>query len=365
MATITKIDRPTGAVYKARIRKAGRGQISKTFKFRSDAEKWARKEEAAVERDDSGLASQGQRHTLAEAIDRYLGERLPELADGTRETYAAHLALWRAKLGHLKLSELHPAKIAAVRDALQADGRRPASCNRYLAALAAVLTRCVKHWHWLQLNPVSQVAKLKEDNARKRFLSEGELNALLAACRDSQSPDLSLLVLMAVSTGARRGELLGLRWMDLDLEQGTLQLRTDNETSTKGGLRVLPIAAAVLPLLKARKEAHAETVARLRDDRLVFPSRVSKSRPVEIRNAFDKAVERAELGDFHFHDLRHSAASFLAMRGASLREIGEILGHRCTQTTRRYAHLAESHTHTKVREMADALLRPESCEWQR
>ncbi|MBK1655236.1 tyrosine-type recombinase/integrase [Allochromatium vinosum] len=356
MATITKIERPTGAVYKARIRKAGRGQISQTFKFRSDAEKWARKEEAAVERDDSGLTTQGQRHTLADAIDRYLTERLPELAPGTREIYTAHLEHWRSKLGHLKLSELHPGKIAVIRDELRAAGRQPSSCNRYLAALAAVLTRCVKHWHWLQLNPVSQVAKLKEDNARKRFLSEGELQALLAACRDSASPDLLLLVLLAISTGARRGELLALRWMDVDWDKATLQLRTDNETDTKGGVRVLPIAGAVLPLLKARKEARAEKVARLRDDRLIFPSRVSPKQPVEIRNAFAKAVERAGLGDFHFHDLRHSAASFLAMSGASLREIGEVLGHRCTQTTRRYAHLAESHTHSKVREMADRLL---------
>lgn len=359
MATITKIERPGGAVYKARVRKSGRGEITKRFKFRSDAEKWARQQEAAIERDDTGLTTQAQRHSLGEAIDKYLVERLPDLSPGAQETYAPHLEYWRGKLGHLKLSELHPEKIAACRDSLRAQGKKPSTCNRYLAALAAVLTRCVKHWHWLQVNPVGQVAKLVENNARKRFLSEPELHRLLQSCRDSESDDVLLVVLLAVTTGARRGELLGLRWSDVDLRAGIISL-----IDTKNGdSRTIPIPAAVLPMLQERKATHDQgNVARLRDDRLIFPSRTSANVPVDIRSGWQGAVQRAGLTDFHFHDLRHSAASFLAMEGASLREIGEVLGHRCTQTTRRYAHLAENHTHSKVREMADKLLGQEGKE---
>ena len=353
MATITKLQRPSGAVYKARVRKAGQGETCKTFKHRSDAEKWARKTEAAIERDDTGLTNEAQRHTLAEAVKRYRAERLPELSPGAQETYDAHLRFWASKLGRLKLSELRPDRIAACRDELRAEGRKPSSCNRYLAALGAVLTRAVKHWHWLSINPVGQVAKLTENNARKRFLTEPELARLLGACRDSSSADLLPAVLLAIGTGCRRGELLGLRWRDVDLSAEVITL-----TDTKNGdARTLPIPAAVLPMLRARKAAaDSSVVLPLQDERFVFPSRVSTRQPADIRTSWQNAVKAAGLGDFHFHDLRHSAASFLAMQGASLREIGEVLGHRCTQTTRRYAHLAENHTHKVVRGMADRLL---------
>jgi integrase len=353
MATITKLQRPSGTVYKARVRKAGQGETCKTFKHRSDAEKWARKTEAAIERDDAGLTTQGQRHTLNESVTRYREERLPELSAGAQETYDAHLRYWCTKLGHLRLSELHPERIATCRDELRASGRKPSSCNRYLAVLGAVLTRAVKHWHWLQVNPVWQVAKLAENNERKRFLSKPELARLLAACRESSSPDLLPVVLLAIGTGCRRGELLGLRWRAVDLAAGMFTL-----TETKNGdSRTLPIPAAVLPMLRERKAAaDSGVVVPLHDDRFIFPSRVSAKQPADIRTSWQNAVKAARLGDFHFHDLRHSAASFLAMEGASLREIGEVLGHRCTQTTRRYAHIAETHAHQVVRGMADKLL---------
>jgi len=106
-------------------------------------------------------------------------------------------------------------------------------------------------------------------------------------------------------------------------------------------------------MLEQRKAAQQQgNVA----DGLVFPSRVSKNKPVDLRSAWQKAVERAGLGDFHWHDLRHSTASFLAADGASLREIGEVLGHRSVEATRRYSHLTEQHSHTLVRGLADKLL---------
>ncbi|MGB5830614.1 MAG: site-specific integrase [Thiohalocapsa sp.] len=357
MATISKLQRPTGAVYRARVRKSGQPAVTKTFKHRSDAEKWARQTEAAIERDDSGLTNEAQRHTLADALTKYRDERLGELTADTAEAYDAHLRFWGDSLGHLRLSELRPERIAQQRDKLRTEGRSPATCNRYLNTLAAVLTRCVKHWHWLQVNPVSQVAKLTEHNTRKRFLSKPELGRLLEACRASKSPDLLAVVLLAIGTGARRGEILGLRWCDLDLSAGLMAARATTENDVKGSIRTLPIPAAALPLLTERKAAaDAATVVPLRDERLVFPSNVSQRRPIVIRQSWETAVRAANLGDFHFHDLRHSAASFMAANGASLREIGEVLGHRAAQTTQRYAHLAETHAQTVLRGMSDELL---------
>jgi integrase len=363
MATIEKVQRQAGMVYKAKVRKQGHPTVTKSFKTRTAAERWARKLEAAIDEDDAGLTNEAQRHTLTQAITRYTAEVLPERRPNTRRPYEIHLNYWRPKLGHLKLSELSAAKIDACRDELAAAGKAPATVNRYLATLAAVLTAAVKRWHWLKTSPMREVHKSAEGNGGTRFLSEAELSRLLAACRESASPDLYLAVLLSITTGARQGEILGLRWKDVDLEAGVLRVRVDNETTTKGGVRSLPIASQVLPLLiernRRRQEARkAGKVAPLHADAdaLVFPSRVTATKPVQLRQPFETALRRAEIERFRWHDMRHSAASFLAKGGASLLEIGAVLGHKSANTTKRYAHLTEDHTHELVRGMADAVL---------
>jgi integrase len=370
MATITKLQRPDGTVYKARIRRHGsEGETSRTFKTRNAAERWARKVESSIEQDDAGLVSVAQKHTLNEAIDRYRRDLLPGLNPTTIPNYTRHLIYWGDTLGHLRLSDLTAAKIAACRDDLTIVPmagktpesipacRAPATVRRYLATLAAVLTACHQEWHWLADTPMRQVSKPSVSNARSRFLSEDELDRLLTACRASRSPDLLLAVMLSITTGARQGEILGLRWKDVDLTAGVLRLRVDNETTTKGGIRSLPIVSQVRPLLADRLTAYRQgKVADLTGSGLVFPSRVSLNQPVDLRKPFETALERAGIEGFVWHDLRHSAASFMAANGASLLEIGAVLGHKCAQTTARYAHLAEQASHALVRGTADKVL---------
>jgi integrase len=370
MATITKLQRPDGTVYKARIRRHGsEGETSRTFKTRNAAERWARKVESSIEQDDAGLVSVAQKHTLNEAIDRYRRDLLPGLNPTTIPNYTRHLIYWGDTLGHLRLSDLTAAKIAACRDDLTIVPmagktpesipacRAPATVRRYLATLAAVLTACQQEWHWLTDTPMRQVSKPSVSNARSRFLSEDELDRLLTACRASRSPDLLLAVMLSITTGARQGEILGLRWKDVDLTAGVLRLRVDNETTTKGGIRSLPIVSQVRPLLADRLTAYRQgKVADLTGSGLVFPSRVSLNQPVDLRKPFETALERAGIEGFVWHDLRHSAASFMAANGASLLEIGAVLGHKCAQTTARYAHLAEQASHALVRGTADKVL---------
>ncbi|MCF8014673.1 MAG: site-specific integrase [Chromatiaceae bacterium] len=373
MATIEKVHRESGTVYKAKVRKQGHPTVTRSFKTRSAAERWGRKYEAQIDEGNAGLISEAQQHKLADAIKKYRAEFLPKLRSETARKYEQHLDYWEPHLGHLRLSELTAAKIAEHRDLLattpipskakSADKagppryRSPATINRHLATLGAVLTACVKQWHWLQISPLQQVAKGSENNAGTRYLSEDELQRLLAACRESESPDLLLAVLLSITTGARQGEILKLRWKDIDLQAGVVQVRVDNETSTKGGIRSLPIAAQVLPLLQARKKQRQQgKVTPLNDDGLLFPSRVSDKQPVQLRTPWETALRRAKIEHFRWHDLRHSCASFLARNGASLLEIGNVLGHKSANTTKRYAHLSEQHTHALVRNMADGLL---------
>jgi len=359
MATIDKIQRREGVVYKARVRKQGHPTTTRTFKTRTAAERWARKFEAGIDEGNAGITSEASKHTLTDAIKQYREQILPDLRPETRRKYVQHLDFWQPKIGHLRLSDCRPEKIAAVRDDLTASGKAPATVNRYMATLASVFSATVKRWHWLQVSPMQQIEKPVERNGGTRYLSEDELQRLLTACRESTSPDLYLAVVLSVTTGARQGEILGLRWKDVDLANGVLHLRADAATVTKGSVRSVPIATHALPLLKARLEAQQKAQegkpVAIRDPGLVFPSRVSRMQPVLLHRPWTTALKRAGIESFRWHDLRHSAASFLAKGGASLVEIGAILGHASANTTKRYAHLTEQHTHELVRKLADGM----------
>jgi integrase len=208
---------------------------------------------------------------------------------------------------------------------------------------------------------MSKITKPKEPRGRVRYLSEdttgphgeiipGELTRLMKACRESASPDLYAAVVLSLATGARAQEILGLRWPQVDFTRKVATL-----LDTKNGeIRTLPLAGLALALLRERSK-----VRRLDTD-LIFPGRIVRApgadsakayRPVVLRTPFLTALKRAGITDFRWHDLRHSAASYLAMNGASLAEIAEILGHKTLEMVRRYAHLSPAHTASVVERM--------------
>ena len=193
-------------------------------------------------------------------------------------------------------------------------------------------------------NPFPKISKPKESRGRVRFLSEDERQRLLAACRQSRNKYVHIVVVLALSTGGRRGELLNLRWPDVNLKRGLLTFR-----ETKNGeTRSVPLTSYALDILTQLAQM------RRPDTTLLFPDATGK-RPLSIRDAFEEAVKRAGVVNFHFHDTRHTFASYLAMNGASLMEIAEVLGHKTLQMVRRYAHLSEAHTAGVVARMNAAI----------
>ncbi|MFQ5695224.1 MAG: tyrosine-type recombinase/integrase [Terriglobia bacterium] len=132
--------------------------------------------------------------------------------------YATHLAWWQAHLGPVSLADLTPAHLAACRDQL-AQARHPATVNRYLATLSHVLTVTVQEWGWLAESPMRRVRRLREPPGRVRCLDDAERARLLRACQASSNRWLYPVVVLALSTGARKMELLGLTWKDVDLRQ--------------------------------------------------------------------------------------------------------------------------------------------------
>ncbi len=206
---------------------------------------------------------------------------------------------------------------------------------RYLASLSHAFAIAVKDWEWLQKNPVMKISKPKISNERTRFLNNDEKERLIQACQESESKGLYPIVILALSTGMRRGEIMNLKWGDIDLDQGSILL----QTTKNGERRFVPLVGTALNLLRLRYTNQEA-------DLLVFPAPYSQSKPIDIRSAWNTALRNAGISNFRFHDLRHTAASYLAMNQASLLEIGTLLGHKTVQMTKRYAHLSNAHIYS-------------------
>jgi integrase len=337
--------------YRVKVRLKGYPAQSATFERLTDARKWAQQTETAIREGRHFKTTEAKKHTLREAIDRYLQFVMPNKPKSER-CQAGQLGWWRNNLGDYSLADSTPALIAQCRDQL-AEGeiaqdervpRSAATVNRYLAILSHVFTTAMKEWGWVEDNPLRKVTKMKEPRGRVRFLSDEERKNLLDACGKSESPYLYTIVVLALSTGARRMEVLGLRWQDIDLMRGVITL---HETKN-GERRILPLTGHALNLIKQHSKVRQLTCG------LVFPGKNLQS-PIDIRTPWETVVKRAGITDFRFHDLRHSAASYLAMNGASLAEIAEILGHKTLQMVKRYSHLSEAHTSKVVARMNEKI----------
>ena len=349
MATFDKHVANDGNItYRVRIRLKGHPLQTASFERLTDARRWAQQTETAIREGRYFKTREGQRHTLAELIDRYVADVLPRKKGAPKQRQQLHW--WREQLGAFALADLTPPLIAEGRDKLAAgfpgtEPRGPATVVRYLAALSHCLSVAVKEYQWLDDSPLRKVSKPKEPRGRVRFLSDDERAALLTACEQSPNPYLFPVVVLALATGMRAGEIMNLEWRDVDLARGWLTLR---ETKN-GDRRGVPLAGKALDLVKEQAR-----IRRRLDTPLLFPG-ANPAKPVNLRQPWEKALKQAGIDDFRFHDLRHSAASYLAMNGASLNEIAAVLGHKTLSMVQRYAHLSESHQAGVVERMNAAI----------
>ncbi len=350
MANIEKRTSQDGKIsYRVKIRLKGFPTQTATFDRLTDARKYVQQTEAAIREGRHFKTSEAKRHTLGEAIERYITEVLPSKPKNII-TQGGQLSWWKQQIGDYSLADITAALIVQQRDILARTPsqrgmiRSAATINRYLAVLSHLFTTAIKEWGWVESNPLSKVTKPKEPRGRVRFLSDEERGRLLVECQSSESKYLYPTVVLALSTGGRRMEIVGLRWKNVDLKRQVIIL---HETKN-GERRVLPLAGHALELIEQLSK-----VRHLSCD-LVFPGKDFK-KPVDLRTPFENALKRAEISDFRWHDLRHSCASYLAMNNASLAEIAEILGHKTLQMVKRYAHLSDAHTSKVVARMNEAI----------
>jgi integrase len=350
MATIETRKSAKGTVYRVRVRLDGKPPVTRTFSRRAIAKAWAAETEVAIR---DGRYAVGSAKTLAEAIKGFLDAEIADKKD--QRMLRARVGWWRDKLGKVKLRDLTPLHIADQLDDLghtpqapkkqggAARTRAVSTINRYRAAISAVLTWAERQTPpWIGDNPARKTKHRKETKGRERFLAPKERQALVDEAKASGSADLYLAVVLSLATGGRQGEVMALRWPDVDLQRGVLVFRD----TKNGDTRAVPLLSEVVALLSKRRK-----VVRLDTD-LVFPSAKHPQKPVDLRSSFRAVVRRAGLTGFRWHDQRHSAASALADMGASLLDIGTILGHRSQQTTARYAHLTENRLRDLIEQAA-------------
>jgi integrase len=316
---------------------------SKTFNSEREARQWEKKIRYQIE---SGVISKEslRNRKLSDAIDKYVSEVLPHKPKNAKNVIQ-HLNWWKNQIGNTQLVDTIPSIIGECRDLLFKEPgkhrkqRAPATVVRYLSSLSAVFEAAIKEWHWTEKNPVRLIRKPSVSNARSRFLSEEESKKLMTACQESRNSFLYTIVVLALGTGMRKGEILKLKWENVDFEKKLIALK---ETKN-GSNRYIPMVGFVHKALqKYAEEELALNQTHITPSYYLFPS-LNPNRYMDIRTAWSFALKKACLSGVRFHDLRHSCASFLAMSGASQRDIAEILGHRDLRTTYRYSHLTQAH----------------------
>lgn len=304
-------------------------RIQQTFQTLPEAIAWRVKTKAEFEKQRQGGGARPELATLTLAglNAEYLKDPETKLLADFKDR-GRHLAWWSAKHGAVRVLDFGVLQGRAARDAL-IPGRVNATVDRYIAAQRAA-------WNWGRaagLVPVDRAwppgLMLTEPDARTRYLSDEELSEVLKAAK-AHSPTMYAAVTVALATGVRQGEMLRLTWGDVDFPHSTIRLLL-----TKTGIaRSVHLPAIAAEALKAVK---GETVVGTR----VFL--YSDGTPLDqdrLNREWRRVRKAAGLKDFRWHDFRHSCASFLAQKGATLLEIGSVLGHRRAQTTLKYSHLA-------------------------
>ncbi len=275
--------------------------------------------------------------TLAQAADRYLASKARKR---TIEADRRQLELLKAEFGAetllaeitaSRISEYKARRLAAVRKIGEGEAsveRRltAAAVNRPLALLRHLLR--LAHEEWEAIDNVPRIRFEKEPQGRLRWLTQEEITRLLDAAAKSRNKGLRAAMIVALNTGLRLGELLGLTWERVDLSRGVIRL----ELTKSGRRREVPLNAESYDALVTLKPKASGRVFRTKS----------------VRKAYENAVTNARLDDVNFHTLRHTFASWAVMRGVSLKELQELLGHSSLAMTMRYAHLAPERLRSAV-----------------
>ncbi len=319
--------------YQVQVRRSGLGSRSRTFVFKKDAERWARKMEAQF---DQGEFQQlrSKDILLHDLIDRYRREITP--SKKSRDTEEIRLArLMRDPIASLTVQKLTAHELALFRDRRIKDGIR--TCQYDLVLIRHILEIARKEWNLgLAVNPVDQIRKPNGLKPRNRRLEPNEETLLLDGCSKSSVTYLKPIITLALETAMRRGEILAIQWDDINESLSTLRI----PITKNGHPRVIPLSSKALTTLLGTPRGNSE--------------RVYEVSPNAFRLAWERLRNRVGIKDLHFHDLRHEAISRFFELGLSIPEVALISGHRDPRMLFRYTHLRAEDVALKLNVLMEA-----------
>lgn len=331
--------------WQAIIKRRGHPLVSKTWNTRKEAEAWARQIESEMDRGIFVSRAEVERTTLHDLIERYRVEVLPSKLG---KHFGPALKVLDEHLGKYSLAALSPKLVAGLRDTRTKSGLSASTVKKEINLLSRLIDLAGKEWGIaLSANPCAMVSRPVEKNARDRRLEPDEERYLLAACE----PHTALLARFALETAARLGELLAVRWADVETTKRVVLIRGIDERGTKSGdaLRAVPLSTAAVSVLDELKK-----LPRGIDGRVFYWWKASDSfNKTWVRSAqrgreryladCENAGKKPAAGfleDLRFHDLRHEATSRLFERGVfDSMEVASITGHKTLQMLKRYTHL--------------------------
>lgn len=315
--------------WQVQVRRHGLNPQSKTFHNRSDALQWAR--ETEVEADRGNLNQTFRTHavpSLFKAIDRYLNEVTPRKKSADAERYVLR-AFQRQKMCQKPINEVRTADFVGYRES-RLSSVSPSGLRRELNSIRHVFETARNEWGIpLGENPISRLRIVGADQSRTRRLIGDEKARLLNSAAGQRNPFLAPIIRFALETAMRRGELLALRWDDIDTAMRVIAIRS----SKNGHSRSIPLSNEALKVIRGL----ANTQNR------VFPISTSC-----LRMAWDRLTRKAKLHDLHFHDLRHEAISRYFEKGLTVPEVASISGHREIRMLLRYAHAEQTRVVDKL-----------------
>jgi integrase len=237
--------------------------------------------------------------------------------------------------GNKRLSDISPFLVEKYKQKRNADGLSVRTINIELACLRHMFNMAMK-WGRAQKNPLAEVKLFKEPEGKDRILSPEEEKKLMDAIdQNKRAGHLKPVIMTALCTGMRKGEIFGLKWSNVDFQNRLITV----EGTKSGYIRKIPMSAKLTEILgRVRKEARSE---------YVFADRAGQPYK-NVRTAFDHALEKAGIENLTLHSLRHTFGTRLGMKGVDLGTIQELMGHRDPKMTKRYYHPTAEHKRKAV-----------------
>lgn len=319
--------------WQVQIRRYGIKPETKTFPTRDEAKIWARLIESEIDRGIYVSRYEAEHITFAELINRYQKEVTPNKKSASREI--SRLKCLKIFFGDVVLARINSEMVARFRDERLSLKLSGATVIKDLNTLSHIIDTAIKEWGlYIPQNPVKNIRKPRVNNSRSRRLSNEEEIILLTKCRE-HSLTMESIVIFAIETAMRLGEIINLNWSDIDMERQVASLLI-----TKNGEgRQVPLSNAAI--------AAVETLPRHIASLKVFWRWKTVS---SFESSWQRVLAKSEIQNFRFHDLRHEATSRLFEKNLNMLEVSTITGHKTLQMLKRYTHLSVDKITKKINE---------------